>query len=229
MLITIDGPSGSGKSTVARKLARRLAFLYVNQGAFFRAIGVVSHERGIPLDSDVETTALAKSIRFSLSMDEANKTGLLVDGEDRSDRLLSAEAGELASRVALHPTLRDVLLSVQQELLRKDSTSVFHSAVIEGRDAGSVGFPEAELKLYLDARADIRARRRHAELESLGYVDLPSIEALSAEMQERDARDQAREVAPLRVPSGGVVVDTSDLSIEEVVERLVALADSHGK
>lgn len=224
MIITIDGPSGSGKSTAARNLARRLGFLYVNQGAFFRAVGVAAAERGIPLDDASQLTAVGRELTFSLCSatdvaSTANKTGLLVDGRDRSEELLSDDAGRLASIVAVCGPLRELLLGIQRREIGQ------HSAVVEGRDAGSVGFPQAELKLYLDARPEVRVKRRFEELRRIGASDI-SVESLAKEMNIRDERDRAREVAPLQIPAGAVVLDTSEQSVDAIVESIVSLVKS---
>lgn len=220
MIITIDGPSGSGKSTVARKVARTLGFLYVNQGAFFRAVGTIATDRGLSLNAAEEVTSLAEQLSFSLSNAADNRTGLLVDGQDCSERLLSDEAGRLASIVAVISPLRDVLLEFQRAEVRG------RSAVIEGRDAGTVGFPQAEIKVYLDARPEVRAVRRFGELQDLGAAAKTTVESLAEEMRIRDERDKAREVAPLTIPHGAVVLDTSELTVEEIVEKIVSLAKS---
>lgn len=226
MIITIDGPSGSGKSTVARKLAKTLTFLYINQGAFFRAVGLVAQTQDANLESEIEMTQLAKQINFSFSALDENKTGLLVNGVDRSEELLSAEAGRFASVVALHPQLRTYVLEIQQaEVRRVVAQGGPGGAVVEGRDAGSVGFRQAELKLYLDAQAFVRAKRRFAELGKLGCEQVYSVEEIAQQMRIRDERDRGRSVAPLMIPDGAVVIDTSNRSIDEVLEQIVTLVD----
>jgi cytidylate kinase len=209
VIITIDGPAGSGKSTTASKLAKKLGFVHINQGAMFRAIGLKAANLGLDLGSDLELSRLAKETRFEFDFDK-----LLVDGVDASDNLLSVQAAELASRVAVLPELRQVLLEIQQDF------SKTHSVVVEGRDAGSVGFPNAELKVYLDASIATRAKRRYGELLLKGALAEETLEDLMNQMLARDVRDSTRAVAPLVKPKDALILDTSDLTPEEIVEQL---------
>jgi cytidylate kinase len=215
LIITIDGPAGSGKSTVARKIAKKLGIIHLNSGALFRAIGLKAKRTGVELDDEgaVARLAAATEFEFVLSpIDEkvgSRDTCLLVDGKDIDEQLGSAEASMLASRIAVQSKLRDVLLRVQREL------SLKHSLVVEGRDAGTVVFPNAEFKFYLDADIRVRAERRFAEQQ-----DALDVDAVQAELEARDHRDATREIAPQVAADDATVIDTSELGIDEVVEEL---------
>ena len=221
MIITIDGPAGSGKSTVARKIANKLGFIHLNSGALFRAVAVAAASAGVDLGDEAAVFDVAKRLQFSFFITAFLATGesttqLLVNGEDWSNRLSSEDAGALASKVAVLPKVRQLLLEVQRAEGSK------HSLVLEGRDAGSIIFPNAEAKFYLDAPLDLRAGRRFSELYP-GSVDLEgaTFEAVRADLMERDRRDSSREIAPQIVPDGAIVIDTEQLGIDEVVQQIL--------
>lgn len=216
MIITIDGPAGSGKSTVARKIANKLGFIHLNSGALFRAVAVAAASAGVDLGDEAAVLDVAKRLQFSFFVTAESTTQLLVNGEDWSARLLSEDAGALASRVAVLPRIRQLLLEVQR------AEGAKHSLVLEGRDAGSIIFPDAEAKFYLDAPLDLRAGRRFSELYP-GSVDLEgaTFEAVRTDLAERDRRDSTREIAPQIVPDGAIVIDTELLGIDEVVQQIL--------
>lgn len=218
MIVTIDGPAGSGKSTVAAKLANKLGFLHLNSGALYRAIGLKAEGLSLDLSDDEAVSKLAQDTRFEFSLREGTQKGsqssfeLLVDGEDWTRRLFSAEASKLASFVAVLPKLREELTRVQRELRKT------HSLVAEGRDAGTIVFPDAEAKFYLNASVEVRARRRFQDLKSKdASANLAQVEE---EMKARDERDETREIAPQVAAEDALEVDTTELTIEEVVELL---------
>jgi cytidylate kinase len=211
-VVTIDGPAGAGKSTVARNLARKLGLIHLNSGALFRAVGLKAVELGISLSSDEELAKLAESISFKFVLNAKNETELLVGGEDVSEKILTESAGELASKIAVLPKLRETLLHVQRNVAKGNSV------VVEGRDAGTVVFPDAKAKFYLVASLDVRALRRYLQLSEKQQT--PELEKIKLEIQARDTRDSSREIAPSVAAKDAEVVDTSDLTVDDVVERI---------
>ncbi|MGA9314256.1 MAG: (d)CMP kinase [Solirubrobacteraceae bacterium] len=213
MLIAIDGPAGAGKSTVARALARRLGFTYLDSGAMYRCVGLLS------LDSpDREPASLARSARIEFVAGASSVQGslaakVLLDGLDVSDAIRRPKVSEAASRVAADPGVREALVAKQRKLTESSD------CVAEGRDIGTVVAPEAELKVYLTADPAERARRRAAELGG----DQATV---MAEQTLRDARDSSRAHSPLEAASGAVVLDTTGMSFEQVVEQIVGLANA---
>ena len=200
MLIAIDGPAGSGKSTVARAVARRFGFTYLDSGAMYRCVALLS------LASHAsEPAALARAARIELG------ERVLLDGRDVSEEIRSPEVSEEASHVAADPGVREALVAKQRELIASGDW------VAEGRDIGTVVAPNAELKVFLTASPSERARRRAAELGADPHTVL-------AEQAMRDEHDSTREHSPLAAAPGAVVLDTSGLSVEEVVERIARLA-----
>ncbi len=206
MLIAIDGPAGAGKSTVARALARRLSFTYLDSGAMYRCVALLSLEApGVPPEQ------LAGAARIELGAGLGAR--VLLDGRDVSAEIRSPQVSEAASRVAADPGVRAALVSLQRALIARGDW------VAEGRDIGTVVAPEAELKVFLTASPAERARRRAAELGADAATVL-------AEQALRDERDSTREHSPLAAAPGAVVLDTSGLTAEDVVERIATLAAS---
>lgn len=209
MLIAIDGPAGAGKSTVARALARRLSFTYLDSGAMYRCVALAA--LAAPERAPAE---LAREARIELGGAPAQGAGwVCLDGRDVSAEIRSPDVSEEASLVARDAGVRQALVAKQRELLAAGDW------VAEGRDIGTVVAPQAELKIFLTAEPDERARRRAAELGADAATVL-------AEQTMRDERDRARKHSPLRAAPGAVTLDTSGLSVAEVVERIVALAQA---
>jgi len=206
--VTIDGPAGSGKSTIARKVAERLGFTYLDTGALYRAAALAVDEAGVdPADGD----ACAQAARRAGI--ELERGRVSIHGRDVTQAIRSHHISSLSSQIAVHPQVREALLSLQRSFREKSPL------VAEGRDTGSVVFPDAEVKIYIDASAEERARRRHEELVSKGF-DIPYEKVLS-DLKERDQRDASRGVAPLVVPEHAAVVDTTHLEIDEVISRVM--------
>jgi CMP/dCMP kinase len=211
IVVAVDGPAGAGKSTASRALAERLGYAYVDTGAMYRAVGVVAHERGVGLDDDAALARLMAGLRFELRDGGA---GLAVDGADMSQAIRRADAGDLASRVSTRPVVRERLVALQRSL------GASGGVVMEGRDIGTVVFPDAPVKLFLTADAPERARRRAAELRARG--DVVDEAALAADLAARDQRDSGRAESPLRPAADALVLDTSDVPLDEVVARMEA-------
>lgn len=204
-VIAIDGPAGSGKSTVARRLAERLGMDYLDTGAMYRAVTFAALRRGID-PADAEPVArLARAVDL-----EVTPTEVRVDGVDATIEIRGPEVSRAVSLVAANPEVRTELVRRQREWAASRG-----GGVVEGRDIGSVVFPDAQLKVYLTARPEVRAERRAAEVTGLDY------ETVAADLARRDALDQGRETAPLRVPEGAVELDTSDMTVEEIVDEIV--------
>lgn len=210
-VVAIDGPVASGKSTVARRVARRLGYLYLDTGAMYRAVGLLATEAGVPLDDESAVREVAATAHLCFDGD-----GRLHAGDrDLSGLIRSLEMGTAASIVSTLPDVRRLLVERQRELGRGADV------VMEGRDIGTNVFPDAEVKVYLSARPEVRAERRAAEFEAAGAaVDRRQV---LTELRERDRRDSRREVAPLRKADDAVEVDSSGLSLEEVVDAVVAI------
>jgi CMP/dCMP kinase len=217
--IAIDGPASSGKGTVARAVARALHYRYIDTGAMYRAVALVAMRRGVPWEDGEELGALAASLRFSFEWDD-DVLHLMVDGEDVSRIIREDAIGTGASTVSRHPEVREALLDLQRALGHEGGV------VMDGRDIGTVVLPDAQLKVYLDASLDERARRRHDELlrrgESYAYEDV-----LTA-IRARDRQDMERATAPLKVAEDAVVVDTTDLSIPQAIRKVLELAHERG-
>jgi CMP/dCMP kinase len=206
VLVAIDGPAGAGKSTVARALAERLGFTYLNSGALYRCVALLS--LSAPLQ---EPAVLARNATIELGTAPPGVTDrVLLDGRDVTEEIRTPEVSEAASRVAADPGVREALVAVQRELIARGDW------VAEGRDIGTVVAPDAELKIFLTASPQERARRRAAELGADSV-------AVLAEQTLRDERDSTREHSPLAPAPGAVMLDTTGLSVNDVVDRIARL------
>ena len=211
-VVTIDGPSAAGKSTTARAAAARLGFLYVDTGALYRALALkLQWCGGSPEDAEVVERCLAEA-RLDLS-GSAEHAHVWLDGQDVSEEIRTPAISELASRLAALPAVRRKLVEIQRALRDRGPL------VAEGRDLGTVVFPDAEVKIYLDADLTERARRRRDELAARGIRE--DYGNVKAEMAQRDRQDMEREIAPLRRPDGAIIVDSTGASPEAVVQIIL--------
>jgi cytidylate kinase len=205
-IIAIDGPAGAGKSTIAKAVAERLGLDYLDTGAQYRGVTFAALRLGIDPDSTEEVARLAAAVRL-----EVNDAGVFVDGADATVEIRGPEVTRAVSAVAANQAVRAELRRRQREW-----AAAHGGGVIEGRDIGSVVFPDAELKLYLDASVDTRARRRYKELADLDY------EAVASAIAERDARDQGRANAAGEM-ADAVHIDTTDKAVDDIVEEILAM------
>jgi cytidylate kinase len=201
MIVAIDGPAGAGKSSVARAVAAALGFTYLDTGAMYRAVALAARRRGVP------PAVAAASVRLELT------DRISLDGEDVTDAIRTREVSEAASRAAADPSVREAMVAEQRRLLYSSSRTQW---VAEGRDVGTVVAPDAAVKVFLTASAQTRAQRRARELGA-------DVATVLAEQAIRDERDSGREHSPLAPAADATLLDTTDLSIDEVVERIVAL------
>jgi cytidylate kinase len=212
IVVTIDGPAGAGKSTVAAEVARRLGFTLIDTGALYRGLAWAVQEAGVPLENGPALAAVLD--RTSVRLDGPR---VLVNGRDVSAEIRTPAISRLTSRLTTLGAVRDKMTPIQRSLAAPGA------AVLEGRDTGSVVWPEAEVKFYLDADLDTRARRRHDELAARG-VDT-ALETVRDDIARRDRQDMERALAPLVKPEGAVVVDTTGLGIAEVVDTLLRVVE----
>lgn len=213
--IAIDGPAGAGKSSVAREAAKRLNFIYIDTGALYRSIGVAVLNKGFATDNREQVISVLPEIKLSLGFSDTEQR-VFLNGKDVSRDIRLPEASMAASNVSAIPEVREFLLEMQRKLAKENN------CIMDGRDIGTVILPQAELKIFLTARAEVRAERRFVELEQKGTPVEFSV--LLDEIVKRDYNDSHRSVAPLKAADDAVTVDTSDMTFEEVVEKIVSLA-----
>ena len=211
MKIAIDGPAGAGKSSIAREVAKQLGLVYVDTGAMYRAVAVYAILNGIEIKEENFTEDVLDKIDIEIAYDE-NGQRIYLCGVDVSERIREADASIGASDVARIPAVRLKLVELQRKLSEKTSV------IMDGRDIGTYVLPDAQVKIFLTASVDVRARRRLLELENKGIV--ADFESVKKDIEYRDKNDSEREFAPLRQAEDAVVVDTSDLTISQVIDRI---------
>jgi cytidylate kinase len=220
LIIAIDGPVGSGKSTVARRVAELLGYAHLDSGAMYRAVGLRALREGVPLDSPERLAQLAEGARIDL-VPRDGKLLVLLDGEDVTEAIRVPEVSHAASVVAVVPGVRHPMVAEQRRAGEQGGV------VMEGRDIGSVVFPHADLKIFLDASPEVRASRRRRELEEKG--EPMEFEKVLAEVHVRDRRDREREMSPLVRAADAVLVDNTAMDAEETARVIVLLAKEQAR
>ena len=213
MIIAIDGPSGAGKSTLAKRLAKELRFVYLDTGAMYRALALKVLRQGIDLADDAGLEELIAATEIDLQETNGN-LAVLLDGLDVAAEIRTPEVSQMASKVSALRIVRARMLELQREMGRRGSV------VAEGRDIGTVVFPDAEVKIFLDASANERARRRYNELQSTGRA--VDYEETLREIEERDKRDSERDLAPLRKAEDALMMDSSSATADEVAAKVLS-------
>jgi cytidylate kinase len=213
-VIAVDGPGGSGKGTITTRLANHLGWNFLDSGALYRLTALAVMKRQVPLDDESVLGEIAAKLDIRFEANGENVTTLL-DGEDVSDQLRHEETGVMASKIAVKPAVRKALTSRQRGFRQAPGL------VADGRDMGTVIFPDAELKIFLTASAEIRAQRRYKQLKDKG--ESVNLTRLFKEIKARDLRDQSRSIAPLRPAEDAVIIDSTKLDIDEVFEKVLSL------
>jgi cytidylate kinase len=213
VVITIDGPAGAGKSTVAKRLASRLGLLYLDTGATYRALAFEALRLGVDPMDEAGVAKLSRSIRILLRR-SSDGIRVLLDGEDVTETIRTERVTEAAAAIAQHPRVRAEMVRLQRRLAKSGRV------IAEGRDTGSVVFPRAPYKFFLTARTTIRARRRRSEMRA-AQGKPPRLEVIARQLRRRDHLDRTRSVGPLVKPPDAIVLDTTALSVQEVVARML--------
>ena len=215
--IAIDGPAGVGKSTIAKMLAEELKYVYVDTGALYRAIAVFLSDCGISQDDlqEKRIADLIRDIRVEIRYEDGTQH-VLVNGTDVTGRLRTQEISRMASVTSAIPCVREKLLDLQRELAEK------YDVIMDGRDIGTVVLPQATLKLFLTASAYVRAKRRYDQLKESGILGDETLSSIQKEIEERDYQDSHREIAPLKPADDAVIVDSSELSMEEEIRMILS-------
>lgn len=212
--IAIDGPAGAGKSTIARKVAEKLSFIYVDTGAMYRSMALYFLRNGIPSEEEEKIAAACPDIDVSISYQNGEQQ-VILNGENVNGLIRTEEVSMMTSNTSKYPVVREKLLSLQRGLAEKENV------IMDGRDIGTCVLPEADVKIYLTASAQERARRRYKEQTERGLIcDMKEIER---DIIARDEQDMNREVAPLRQAEDAVLVDSSDMNIDQVVDEIIRI------
>jgi cytidylate kinase len=210
--IAIDGPAGAGKSTIAKRLAKELGYYYVDTGAIYRTVAYFMDLLGIsPKDTD-GVSRYIDELTIDIYYDENGLQHMLMNDIDVTDDIRTPDISQKASLVSAQPVVREMLLDMQRDVARENNV------IMDGRDIGTVVLPKADVKIFLTASAEVRAQRRHAELQAKGAKD--SFEQVLSDIQRRDHQDSTRAIAPLKAAKDAVTVDTSNMDIDDVVETI---------
>ena len=213
--VAVDGPSGAGKSTLAKAIAAKLHILYVDTGAIYRTIGCYARRQGVDAADTQAVIALLPQVKIGMRYDDQGLQHMLLQGEDVTEEIRLPEISLYASAVSAIPEVRAFLLEMQRDFARRSSV------IMDGRDIGTVVLPHADVKIFLQADVEVRARRREKELQERGTPR--PFEQVLAEMKERDYNDTHRSAAPLRAAEDAVIVDTSELDFQQSKERLLEI------
>ncbi len=214
--VAIDGPAGAGKSTIAKKVAKQLGFIYVDTGAMYRAMALHMLRNDIPAEDSTAISSACESADITIEHRNGEQV-VLLNGENVNGLIRTEEVGNMASASSVNADVRKKLVSLQQKLAKTADV------IMDGRDIGTVVLPDADVKVYLTASSKVRAKRRYDELVQKGEsCDLDTIEQ---DIIERDNRDMHREISPLRQAEDAILVDSSDMTIDEVVDKIISLTD----
>jgi cytidylate kinase len=213
LLITIDGPGGAGKTTISKLLARRMNYRYLDTGALYRGVAKAAMDKGVSPDDDPALVGLCRDLRLNLVNNELG-IRLILNGEDITDSIRAPAVSMMASAVSARPVVRDFLMDIQRAMGREGKV------VVEGRDMGTVVFPDADIKFFLTADSKIRARRRFDELSAAGKGKI-SLKEVEKDMIKRDHDDSSRAVAPLKPAVDAVHIDSTGMTIDQVVEKML--------
>lgn len=211
MNIAIDGPAGAGKSTIAKKLAEKLQFVYVDTGAMYRAMACYFLAEGIPAGEEAAVTAACPAVEVTIAYENGEQQ-VFLNGRNVSGEIRSEEVGKMASATSIYPAVRKKLVELQRRLAAKTNV------IMDGRDIGTCVLPDAQVKIYLTASSATRARRRYDELVGKGIVC--SLDEIEKDIIDRDYQDMHRKMSPLRQAEDAVLVDSSELTVDEVVETI---------
>lgn len=219
VIITVDGPSGAGKGTLCYALAQKLGFDFLDSGAIYRITALAATKKAIPLDNENALAEIGQNLDVQF-IPQDGEVNVILNGENVGDQIRTAEAGQNASKVAAFPKVRQALLQRQRDFASEKGL------IADGRDMGTVVFPEAQIKLFLDASAEERAKRRVKQLQSKGFN--ANFDEILAEIKERDFRDRNRAVAPLVPAADALLLDSTNLSIDEVIQQALDYISSKG-
>lgn len=214
MKVAIDGPAGAGKSSIAKAVSQKLNFVYIDTGAMYRAVAVYAIENGIEIKEESFTKDVLEKIKIDIAYEDGVQK-IFLSGKDVSERIRLSDASIGASDVARIPAVRLKLVELQRKLAEKNSV------IMDGRDIGTYVLPDAEVKIYLTASSDVRAKRRLLEMEQKGIS--ADFETVKRDIEYRDKNDSEREFAPLKKAEDAVLVDTSDMTVEEVTNRITEI------
>lgn len=218
--VAIDGPAGAGKSTIAKLAAKKKNFIYVDTGAMYRAMTLACIRKGLTADDEKEVIDTCNNVDVRLEYVDGEQQ-VLLNGENVNPYIRTEEVSQMTSAVSAFPKVREKLLELQREIAKKENV------IMDGRDIGSNILPDADIKIYLTASVSTRARRRYLEQVEKGY-DV-KIEDIEKDIEERDYRDSHRECAPLTIAKGATVIDSSDMTIEEVVNKIIEMIEAVSK
>ena len=213
--IAIDGPAGAGKSSIAKALSKRLGYIYIDTGAMYRAVALFFVENNVSDGTDSRIESLLDKLEISIKYEDGAQK-VILNGEDVTGKLRLEEIGKLASKFSAIGSVREKLVALQRKLAQKENV------VMDGRDIGTVVLPDADLKIYLSASSKVRAKRRYLELLEKGHTDL-DINEIEDEIIKRDEADMNREISPLKQADDAYYLDSSDMTLEEVVSKILSM------